>query len=132
MQRGDYYYLITAVGGTAGPPTGHMVIAARSRSLDGPWENDPANPLVRTVSAAEKWWSRGHATVFEGPGGKWWTVYHGYENGHWTLGRKKLTAPVTRSDDGSPRFGGGDPRTEQRRVGKECAITVSYRGSPAH
>src|SRR3546814_8550638 len=67
MQRGDYYYLITAVGGTAGPPTGHMVIAARSRSLDGPWENDPANPLVRTVSAAEQWWSRGHATVFEGP-----------------------------------------------------------------
>src|SRR3546814_7236511 len=66
MQRGDYYYLITAVGGTAGPPTGHMVIAARSRSLDGPWENDPANPLVRTVSAAEKWWSRGDATVFEG------------------------------------------------------------------
>src|SRR3546814_778282 len=108
MQRGDYYYLITAVGGTAGPPTGHMVIAARSRSLDGPWENDPANPLVRTVSAAEKWWSRGHATVFEGPGGKWWTVYHGYENGYWTLGRQTLLAPVTWSDDGWPRFGGGD------------------------
>ncbi|MCM8731675.1 family 43 glycosylhydrolase [Hephaestia sp. GCM10023244] len=108
MQRGDYYYLITAVGGTAGPPTGHMVIAARARSLDGPWEDDPANPLVRTESAAEKWWSRGHATVFEGPGGAWWTVYHGYENGYWTLGRQTLLAPVTWSDDGWPRFGGGD------------------------
>ena len=28
-RRGEYFYLITAVGGTAGPPTGHMVIAAR-------------------------------------------------------------------------------------------------------
>src|SRR3546814_18861196 len=49
------------------------------------------------------------ATVFEGPGGKWWTVYHGYENGYWTLGRQTLLAPVTWSDDGSPRFGGGEP-----------------------
>ncbi len=48
-----WYYLITAVGGTAGPPTGHMVIAARSRSLHGPWEQHPGNPLVRTRSAGE-------------------------------------------------------------------------------
>ena len=30
--RNGWYYMITAVGGTAGPPTGHMVIVARSRS----------------------------------------------------------------------------------------------------
>src|SRR5204863_2608061 len=62
-RHGGWYYLITAVGGTAGPPTGHMVIAARARSLAGPWENHPANPLVRTTSAAQRWWSRGHATL---------------------------------------------------------------------
>src|SRR3546814_18204044 len=106
MQRGDYYYLITAVGGTAGPPTGHMVIAARSRSLAGPWENDPANPLVRTVSDAEKWWSRGHATVFARPDGRWWTVYPGYEHGQLTLGRTAPRAQVTWSGDGWPRFRG--------------------------
>ena len=50
MKRGEYFYMITAVGGTAGPPTGHMVIAARSRSINGPWENCPHNPIVRTVS----------------------------------------------------------------------------------
>ena len=43
-RHGDWFYLITAVGGTAGPPTGHMVIAARSRSIHGPWENYPAQP----------------------------------------------------------------------------------------
>lgn len=65
VRRGEWFYLVTAVGGTAGPPTGHMVIAARSRSIRGPWEHAPNNPQVRTRSATEKWWSRGHATLVE-------------------------------------------------------------------
>jgi xylan 1,4-beta-xylosidase len=47
MRHGQYFYMITAVGGTAGPPTGHMVIVARSKSIHGPWQNDPSNPIVR-------------------------------------------------------------------------------------
>lgn len=107
-RRGDYFYLITAVGGTAGPPTGHMVIAARSTSIHGPWEDCPHNPLVRTVDASEHWWSRGHATLVEGPAGDWWAVYHGYENGFWTLGRQTLLDPVEWTDDGWFRMKGGD------------------------
>ncbi len=107
-KRGKYYYMTTAVGGTAGPPTGHMVIAARSKSLTGPWENCPANPLIHTKSAREKWWSRGHATLFEGPNGKWWFLYHGYENGYWTLGRQALLEPVEWTHDGWPKPMGDD------------------------
>ncbi len=107
-RHGDYFYLVTAVGGTAGPPTGHMVIAARSRSIHGPWENCPHNPLVRTTDAREKWWSRGHASLVEGPDGDWWSVYHGYENGYWTLGRQTLLDPIEWTDDGWFRFRGGD------------------------
>jgi len=108
VKRGDYYYMVTAVGGTAGPPTGHMVIMARSKSLDGPWEDAPMNPILRTESAAEKWWSRGHATLFEGPDGQWWMIYHGYENGYWTLGRQALLEPVEWGEDGWPKPLGGD------------------------
>jgi len=113
MRHGDYFYMILAIGGTAGPVTGHMVIAARSRSINGPWEHHPRNPLVNTRSKAEKWWSRGHATLIEGPAkdgaaGDWWAVYHGYENGFWTLGRQTLLAPVSWAKDGWPDFGGGD------------------------
>jgi xylan 1,4-beta-xylosidase len=107
-RHGDYFYMVLAVGGTAGPPTGHMVIAARSRSIHGPWEHHPRNPLVRTESHQERWWSRGHATLVEGPGGDWWSVYHGYENGFWTLGRQTLLAPVSWTADGWLEFGGGD------------------------
>lgn len=108
VHRGDYWYMVTAVGGTAGPPTGHMVIVARSRTLAGPWEDCPYNPIVRTQSAREKWWSRGHATLFEGPGGQWHMIYHGYENGYWTLGRQTLLEPIEWNGDGWPKPLGGD------------------------
>ena len=113
LRRGKWFYLVTAVGGTAGPVTGHMVIAARSRSIHGPWENCPNNPLVRTTSQEEPWWSRGHATLVEGPADnngtrKWWMVYHGYENGFRTLGRQTLLEPIAWTDDGWFRATGGE------------------------
>lgn len=107
-RRGEYFYLITAEGGTGGPATGHMVIAARSKSIHGPWENCPHNPLVRTRSSEEAWWSRGHATLVEGPAGDWWMVYHGYEKGYRTLGRQTLMEPIEWTVDGWPSAKGGD------------------------
>ena len=107
-RRGDWFYLLSAVGGTAGPPTGHMVIAARSRSLHGPWQQHPRNPLVRTATDTEAWWSRGHASLVEGPDGSWWSLYHGYEKGFWTLGRQCLLDPVAWTADGWFDMRGGD------------------------
>ncbi|MEV4781093.1 family 43 glycosylhydrolase [Burkholderia sp. LMU1-1-1.1] len=108
LRRGKWFYLVTAVGGTAGPATGHMVIAARSTSIHGPWEHCPHNPLVRSLGTSEPWWSRGHATLVEGPAGDWWMVYHGYENGYRTLGRQTLLEPMEWTDDGWFRALGGD------------------------
>jgi xylan 1,4-beta-xylosidase len=100
FRRGDWFYLVTAVGGTAGPPTSHMVTVARSHSIHGPWEDCPHNPIVHTRSADEPWWSRGHATVVEGPAGDWWMIYHAYENGFRTLGRQTLLEPIEWTSDG--------------------------------
>lgn len=106
--HGGWFYMITAVGGTAGPPTGHMVIAARSRSIHGPWEQHPGNPLVRTQSDREAWWCRGHASLVEGPDGGWFALYHGYEAQFWTLGRQCLLDRVEWTSDGWFRMTGGD------------------------
>lgn len=127
LRRGEWFYLITAVGGTAGPPTGHMVIVARSRSIHGPWEHDPENPIVRTWSSREKWWSRGHATLFEGPNDGWWMVYHGYENGFWTLGRQCLLDPVEWTKDGWFRPTGGDL---SQPIRKPVNISGAQHGMP--
>jgi len=98
-KRNDYYYLTVAEGGTAGPATGHMVISARSDSPLGPWENSPYNPIIRTTDPADKWWSVGHGTPFEDADGNWWLVFHGYENGHYNMGRQTLLLPLEWTDD---------------------------------
>jgi xylan 1,4-beta-xylosidase len=108
LKRGDYYYMVLAEGGTAGPPTSHMVVAARSKTIEGPWENSPYNPVIRTVSRDERWWSKGHATLVEGPGGQWYSVYHAYENGFYTLGRQTLLEPIVWTADGWFRRAGAD------------------------
>lgn len=100
LRHGGWWHMLLAVGGTAGPPTGHMVIAARSRSLAGPWENAPHNPLMRTRSTRERWWSRGHGSLVPGPAGDWWMLYHGYENSFHTLGRQMLLVPARFGSDG--------------------------------
>ena len=100
VKRNDYYYLTVAEGGTAGPATSHMVISARSKSPLGPWENSPYNPVVRTKASSEKWWSKGHGTVFEDATGNWWMVLHGYEKDHYNMGRQTLLQPVEWTTDG--------------------------------
>lgn len=95
-----YYYYLNAQGGTAGPPTAHMAVLARSKSIDGPWENSPYNPVVRTWDNNERWWNKGHASLIDTPEGNWNVVYHAYENGYVNLGRQTLIEPVEWTSDG--------------------------------
>ncbi|BCM88292.1 non-reducing end alpha-L-arabinofuranosidase BoGH43B [Abditibacteriota bacterium] len=111
-RRGDYFYLISAEGGTSGPPTSHMAVVARSKSPLGPWENSPYNPLIHTYSADEKWWSVGHGTLVSTPDDRWYFVYHGYRNGFQTLGRHTLMEPVEWTPDSWPRAPLGAKRGE--------------------
>ncbi len=102
FKRGDWYYLVSAEGGTAGPATSHMVVVARSKSALGPWENSPHNPLVHTYSADEAWWSKGHGTLIDDAQGNWYIVYHAYRNGFHTLGRSTIVESVEWTEDGWP------------------------------
>ena len=105
---GKYFYYISAEGGTAGPPTSHMVTVARSEHIDGPWENMPSNPLVHTYYNTDRWWSRGHGSLIDTPDGRWYIVYHAYENGFLNLGRQTLMEPVHFTDDDWIVADGGD------------------------
>jgi beta-xylosidase len=96
---GNWWYFVAAEGGTAGPPTSHMVTIARSESVDGPWENSPFNPLVHTYNRTDRWWSRGHGSLIDTPDGQWYVVYHAYENGYYGLGRQTLLEPVKLNAD---------------------------------
>lgn len=99
-KHGEYYYLTVAEGGTAGPPTGHMIISARSKSPFGPWENSPYNPIIRTQKKSEQWWSKGHGTLIDDVNGKWWLIFHAYEKDYLNMGRQTMLEPVEWTKDG--------------------------------
>lgn len=131
IKRGDYYYLTVAEGGTAGPATSHMIISARSRSPLGPWENSPYNPILRTGSSGERWWSKGHGTLFNDAKGNWWMVYHAYEKDHYNMGRQTLLQPVEWTNDGWFRMpeGAGTPQPVRRPAGNAFTLSDRFEGN---
>ncbi len=100
VRRDGYYYLTSAQGGTAGPATSHMVVVARATSPEGPWEENPDNPVIHTWSADEEFWSKGHGTVFDDAAGNSYVIYHAYQKGQLAMGRHMLIERVEWTDDG--------------------------------
>lgn len=100
FKRGDYFYLMAAQGGTFGPATGHMAVSMRSKSVFGPWEHSPYNPIVHADSSSDPWWCRGHATVLDDRDGNWWIIYHAEERDYRNHGRKTLLEPIVWDENG--------------------------------
>lgn len=98
--KNGYVYMILTEGGTAGPGTGHMSLLARAKSPYGPWEYSPYGPMIRAESFDEKWLSIGHASYIEAYDGKTYLIFHGYENGYYTLGRQPLLVECKWTEDG--------------------------------
>jgi beta-xylosidase len=100
---GDWWYLLLSEGGTH---TGHAVSVARSRTIEGPFEPGPANPILTHRSTGLPIQATGHADLVEDTRGNWWMVLLGIRaKGQWppfhVLGRETLLAPV-RWQDGWP------------------------------
>jgi xylan 1,4-beta-xylosidase len=115
LRRGEFFYMVWSTDGTARSSAGHAVMAARSRSILGPWGACPLDPLAGAETADEAGWTGGHATLVEGPAADWWLVYHGCEQGHRALGRQVLLEPVEWTRDGWFRRCGSAPDRLQRK-----------------
>lgn len=101
FRRGDWWYLLIAEGGTE---RGHAVSVARSRSIDGPFEGNPANPVLSHRSTEHPVQSTGHADVVETADGDWAMVYlgvrpRGATPGFHVNGRETFLAGVDWIDD---------------------------------
>jgi xylan 1,4-beta-xylosidase len=73
-KRNGWWYLLVAEGGTA---AGHMVTTARSRSLLGPFESNPSNPILTHRSTSHPVQATGHADLVECADGTWAMVHLG-------------------------------------------------------
>lgn len=72
-KKDDIYYLLIAHGGTG---TGHSVSIWKSSSPFGPWEMNPANPiLTHRVKGTPGINCTGHADIFKGADDNWYTVF---------------------------------------------------------
>ncbi len=72
-RRNGYYYLITAEGGTG---YGHAVTMARSRNIDGPYEVDPAGPVLTSRDDPEWPLQRaGHGDIVATEAGELYLVH---------------------------------------------------------
>ncbi|KAI8303136.1 xylosidase arabinofuranosidase [Colletotrichum sp. SAR11_240] len=78
-KRDGYYYLLIAEGGTQ---LNHSATMARSKSLKGPWEAAPHNPLVSNRGTDNYFQTVGHADLFQDAHGNWWGVALSTRGGH--------------------------------------------------
>ncbi|MDK3157865.1 family 43 glycosylhydrolase [Kamptonema cortianum] len=110
---GAWYYLIAAEGGTFG---GHMVVAARSKTPDGPYEGCPHNPLLtHRADVFAPLQCTGHGDLVETPDGSWWMVFLAVRKRvtpecfapYHLLGRETCLAPVTWDAEGWPVVNAG-------------------------
>ena len=101
-----YYYLMLAEGGTE---YGHMETMQRSKSIFGPYEKCPHNPILSHRDTPGPIQATGHADMVEDQNGNWWLVclairpIKGMQLHH--IGRESFLAPVIWNEDGWPIVG---------------------------
>jgi beta-xylosidase len=73
-RHGEYWYLMIAEGGTE---RGHGISIARGHSPSGPFESNPANPILSARSTSRPIQNTGHGDLVETPDGGWAIVLLG-------------------------------------------------------
>jgi xylan 1,4-beta-xylosidase len=117
-KRGEWYYLVTAEGGTG---YSHAMTLARSREITGPYEVDPQGYLLTAKDHPELPLQRcGHGDLFDTPGGETYLVHlcgrplRGLRA--CPMGRETALQKTRWSEDGWLRLDGADgdglPRLE--------------------
>lgn len=102
----NYYYLITAEGGTG---TQHSANIYRAPAIRGPWKRSWRNPILTQRNLKDNRSNpvtcAGHADLVQTPEGDWWAVFLAQRPGpakFQALGRETFLMPVKWSKDGYP------------------------------
>lgn len=107
-KKDGFYYLLIAEGGTE---YGHGVTIGRSQNIWGPFENNPANPILSHANAkgaSNLIQGVGHGDLVQTNDGSWFMVALGFRplNNHQILGRETFLAPVVWEKDKWPVVNG--------------------------
>lgn len=120
-KKDGWYYLLISEGGTE---LAHKLAIARSRSIYGPYEPHPDNPILTHCSLLAQnsnIQGTGHGDFFVAADGTWWVVflaYRRFDGDFHHLGRETFLAPVTWKG-GWPVINDGAPVAERMTVRME-------------
>ncbi|KAK0372429.1 beta-xylosidase [Colletotrichum limetticola] len=97
-KKDDWYYILVAEGGTK---ESHRGSVSRSRAIHGPYEGNPANPIVAAEHLNSSYIQTvGHADIFQDKAtGHWWGVALAMRSGAkfetYPMGRETFLFPVS-------------------------------------
>ena len=106
LRHNDWFYLFYSGNGCCGTGCNYALGVARARSLLGPWEKNPANPIL---AGNETWKCPGHGSIVTDPDGRYWLLYHAYSTtGTIFTGREGMLDEVKFGPDGWPTINAGN------------------------
>jgi xylan 1,4-beta-xylosidase len=93
FRRGEWFYMFYSGNSCCGRQCNYALGVARSRTLLGPWEKNPANPIL---AANETWQCPGHGSIVETPDDRAFLLYHAYRKSDlgFQIGREALLDEV--------------------------------------
>ena len=110
-KKDGFYYLLLGEGGTE---YAHSTTIGRSKSLFGPYESCPLNPILshsNRLGQGNVIQGVGHADLVQAQDGSWWAVFLGFRvtqrySYYHILGRETFLAPVDWPKNGWPQVNG--------------------------
>lgn len=89
IRRNGWFYHFYSGNACCGRGCNYALGVARSKTLLGKWEKNPANPIL---AANDKWQCPGHGSIVTTPDGRDFLLYHAYRNraDAFNIGREAL------------------------------------------
>jgi beta-xylosidase len=106
VRRGEWFYMFYSGNACCGRRCDYALGVARARKLLGPWEKNPANPIL---AANDVWQCPGHGSIVTNRQGKDYLLYHAYRRSEvaFHIGREALLDEVKWGADGWPSINDG-------------------------
>ena len=106
VRRGPWFYLFYSGSGCCGLGCNYALGVARAKSLLGPWEKNPANPIL---PGNQQWKCPGHGSIVADEQGRYWLLYHAYAAQNFIFtGREAMLDEVQFGSDDWPSINGGN------------------------
>src|SRR5437868_7069599 len=105
LRHDGYFYMFYSGNACCGRGCNYAMGVARSRALLGPWEKNPANPILK---GNDDWKCPGHGSIVSDPRGRDYLLYHAYHPQDFVYaGRQALLDEVKWGADGWPTINNG-------------------------